>query len=261
MAHENTHDDVLGFPISALDATVGMDLILRWAQTGSGGYVCIPNAHVLHEAQLNPQLSQALFSARMLLPDSMVLQKARAFLHGRAPPETLYGVALLAELCTKAEALGVKVGLHGGAPHTLEALAHVLKQRHPTLQIAYAVSPPFGTPTQSDISAAAKTMRAAGVQLGFIGLGAPKQECWMHQALPDLGGMVLVGIGAAFDGLAGTVASPPRWMHQAGLSWAFRFASEPRRLWRRYLGSSPKFLAAVLKQKLDQRHAGTATRL
>ncbi len=53
----------------------------------------------------------------------------------------------------------------------------------------------------------------------------------------------MLGVGAAFDFLTGNRAEAPRWMQSAGLEWAFRLASDPRRLWRRYLKHNPRFVA------------------
>lgn len=52
----------------------------------------------------------------------------------------------------------------------------------------------------------------------------------------------MVGVGAAFDFLAGSKRQAPAWMQRCGLEWLFRLASEPRRLWRRYLIQNPRFL-------------------
>ena len=52
---------------------------------------------------------------------------------------------------------------------------------------------------------------------------------------------VMVGVGAAFDFLAGTKRQAPRWMQRSGLEWLFRLCSEPRRLWRRYAYAVPGF--------------------
>ena len=50
---------------------------------------------------------------------------------------------------------------------------------------------------------------------------------------------VLIGVGAAFDFHAGVKRQAPRWMQQSGLEWLFRLMTEPRRLWRRYLSTTP----------------------
>lgn len=59
---------------------------------------------------------------------------------------------------------------------------------------------------------------------------------------------VMVGVGAAFDFHAGTVARAPAWMRRCGLEWLHRLASEPRRLWRRYLITNTLFILGALRQ-------------
>jgi N-acetylglucosaminyldiphosphoundecaprenol N-acetyl-beta-D-mannosaminyltransferase len=59
---------------------------------------------------------------------------------------------------------------------------------------------------------------------------------------------VLIGVGAAFDFLAGLKPQAPRWMQRNGLEWLFRMCSEPRRLGPRYLVNNPLFVWHVLRQ-------------
>ena len=61
---------------------------------------------------------------------------------------------------------------------------------------------------------------------------------------------VLLGVGAAFDFHAGMVRRGPPWMQRAGLEWLYRLASEPRRLWWRYLVLAPAFLILAAGQML-----------
>ena len=61
---------------------------------------------------------------------------------------------------------------------------------------------------------------------------------------------VLVGVGAAFDFLAGVKPQAPRWMQRSGLEWLFRLLSEPGRLWRRYILGYPRFVVLMLLQFL-----------
>lgn len=60
-----------------------------------------------------------------------------------------------------------------------------------------------------------------------------------------LPGVVMLGVGAAFDFHAGRVRQAPRWMQRSGLEWFFRLLMEPRRLWKRYM-LNPLFLAMWL---------------
>jgi N-acetylglucosaminyldiphosphoundecaprenol N-acetyl-beta-D-mannosaminyltransferase len=63
----------------------------------------------------------------------------------------------------------------------------------------------------------------------------------------------MLGVGAAFDFHAGTVSRAPTWMREHGLEWLHCLASEPRRLWKRYLVTKTLFVWGVLRQLVFQR--------
>jgi N-acetylglucosaminyldiphosphoundecaprenol N-acetyl-beta-D-mannosaminyltransferase len=70
----------------------------------------------------------------------------------------------------------------------------------------------------------------------------------------------MLGVGAAFDFLAGTKRRAPALMQRLGLEWLFRLASEPRRLWRRYLRHNPRFIVLFGAQVLRSRAGLTRSR-
>jgi N-acetylglucosaminyldiphosphoundecaprenol N-acetyl-beta-D-mannosaminyltransferase len=97
-----------------------------------------------------------------------------------------------------------------------------------------------------------QAIRNSGARIVLVGLGSPKQDRWMH-AHRDRIPAVMLGVGAAFDFLAGVKPQAPAWMQQNGLEWAFRLATEPRRLWRRYLKQNPRFAWLALQQVVRTR--------
>jgi N-acetylglucosaminyldiphosphoundecaprenol N-acetyl-beta-D-mannosaminyltransferase len=76
----------------------------------------------------------------------------------------------------------------------------------------------------------------------WIGLGTPKQQAWINRWKPKIKRGGILAVGYAFDVNAGTKADPPLWMQRFGLGWAFRLASEPKRLAGRYLKYNSLFL-------------------
>lgn len=80
----------------------------------------------------------------------------------------------------------------------------------------------------------------------WVGLGCPKQQLWMHEHKDRFTVPAMIGVGAAFDFLAGTKLQAPRWIRDNGFEWLFRLVTEPRRLWRRYLISYPLFIYYLL---------------
>ena len=105
----------------------------------------------------------------------------------------------------------------------------------------YAYAPKYVATAEEDAAATAR-IAAARPDIVWVGLSTPKQERWMADHVERLDAPVLIGVGAAFDLVAGTLRQAPRWMQRSGLEWAFRLAVEqaPRnanamrnRLWER----------------------------
>jgi N-acetylglucosaminyldiphosphoundecaprenol N-acetyl-beta-D-mannosaminyltransferase len=140
----------------------------------------------------------------------------------------------------------------GSSPDTLEALDQRLSVAFPSLIVGGYESPPFRPLTPQEDADAVARINASGAGLVFVGLGCPKQELWM-QAHRGRINAVMLGVGAAFDFHAGTVSRAPAWMRHNGLEWLHRLASEPRRLWRRYLVTNTLFVWGAARQLVFRR--------
>ena len=83
----------------------------------------------------------------------------------------------------------------------------------------------------------------------------------MARMAGELSVPVMIGVGAAFDYLAGTKASAPTYLRHAGFEWLFRLAVEPRRLWRRYLLGNSKFVYLLARDLMLGQRSSAGTRL
>ena len=137
-------------------------------------------------------------------------------------------------------------GLHGGA---FGDVATYL----PGARIAGASAPPFRDLTPAEEEQLVDELRASGADIVWVGLGMPRQELFMRRMAERLPGITLIGVGAAFDLLSGTVPQAPAWLQRVGLEWLFRLAQEPRRLWRRYIVNNPAYLVLGSWQVLRDR--------
>ena len=90
-------------------------------------------------------------------------------------------------------------------------------------------------------------INAANPDILWVGLGSPKQDYWMSIHRERLDVPVMVGVGAAFDFIAGTKLQAPPWVRRIGLEWLFRFCCEPQRLWKRYLIGNTKFIYYLIR--------------
>ena len=95
----------------------------------------------------------------------------------------------------------------------------------------------------------------ARADIVWVGLGCPKQEIWMYEHRGRLDAPVMVGVGQAFNIVAGSLKQAPSWMRENGLEWLFRLLLEPKRLWKRYLVYNTMFLFYVALGLLGYRRS------
>lgn len=237
--------------------TETVDRIVRWAAERSGGYVCTPNVDYVVRSRRDAEFRQAIQAARLRVPDGMWMVYASR-LAGRGLRGTVTGRLLLPSVAEIAIREGLCLGLFGAATGVADQVRGVLERTHSGIRVVAAITPPtpFEVGGPADQRAVAELKRASP-DIIFVALGAPKQEIWMQRHQADLEGAVSVGVGAAFDIVAGRFREAPRWMTRHGFEWLFRLVQEPRRLARRYLLDDPWILYWALKMRLA-RHEGNA---
>jgi N-acetylglucosaminyldiphosphoundecaprenol N-acetyl-beta-D-mannosaminyltransferase len=158
-------------------------------------------------------------------------------------PHSIYNCSAL-RLCETAEKHFISVGFYGGKKQVLDALIWKIQKRYPFLKIVYAYSPPFHALNLAEQNEVVENIKQSGTKILFVGLGCPKQEHWMSLSKQQLP-LVMLGVGGAFDVLAGAKPYPPVWIQSLGLEWLFRLCLEPKRLWYRNLYHSSRFLLLI----------------
>ena len=244
--------DVLGVGVSAIDLERAVATFDQWIATGARHYVCVSGVHGVMESRRDPALRDVHNAAGLVTPDGMPLVWLSR-LAGERQVRRVYGPDLLLAYCTHGIAFGRRHYFYGGAPGVAERLAQRLCGRVPGLRVVGMYTPPFRALTAEEDADVVAHIDAAAPDVVWVGLSTPKQERWMAEHRARLGAPVLVGVGAAFDFHAGLKRQAPRWMQRSGLEWAFRLATEPRRLGRRYLVNNPQFVWHVARQLASQR--------
>lgn len=134
----------------------------------------------------------------------------------------------------------------GSTPATIELMKARIGQDYPGVNIVGGYSPPFRTLTPTELSQQDELIKSLKPDIVWVGLGTPKQDFEAERIANQLD-LAAVAVGAAFDFSAGTLKIAPTWMQIVGLEWLFRFGSEPRRLWRRYLFGNIQFLVSAVR--------------
>ena len=242
---------ILGVRIDATSYADATERVLGWAGRGESCYVCCAAVNNVMEALRSPDYRVVMDQADLVTSDGMPLVWMLRRLGARSATR-VYGPDLMGLLLEAAGDTGIRVGFYGGTEAVLAGLVSRVIHRFPRLHVAYAEAPPFRAITPEEDRRTIQAIRDAGVRILFVGLRSHKQDRWMH-AHKDRVPAVMLGVGAAFDFLAGSKPQAPNWMQVSGLEWVFRLATEPRRLWRRYLTQNPKFVLLAVAQLLKAR--------
>ena len=227
-----------------------LSLIITWGEKRESRYICICNVHSVVTAKRQPELQKVINNADLATPDGMPLvwMMRRS---GSPSQQRINGPDLMWKYCEVAEKNNQSLYLFGSTESTLELLALKLRDAYPQLRIAGTYAPPFRPITEDEDRETIDRINNSGAGVVFVGLGCPKQELWMASHRGKVKA-VMIGVGAAFDYHAGTVKRAPKWMQHSGLEWFYRLASEPKRLWKRYLTTNSLFVYYLLASMFNR---------
>ena len=161
-----------------------------------------------------------------------------ALARGAGAPERVTGADLFADLAA-AWPLDRRLFFVTSTPEVGERLVeHFVERGFPKNALAFD-SPAFGFEhDEAQSHALCSAIRAHATTDLVFGVGSPKSEVWVNGRRDELDNLYAYGFGAGLDFLIGHASRAPMLLRRLGLEWAWRLASEPARLWRRYLVDS-----------------------
>ena len=228
---------VLGVLVDSVTRQEALSRMEALIESGGPHQVATVNPEFVMGARRDPAFRKVLDEAALALPDGIGVVWASRWL-GRDLPERVAGVDLVWELAGLAARRGYGIFCLGAVPGVAEETARRLSEWHPGLRIAGCHA---GSPSLEEEGEIVARVRASGPQVLFVAYGAPRQDVWIHRNLEALGVPLAMGVGGAFDFIAGRTRRAPGWMRWLGLEWLHRLAMEPWR-WRRML-ALPRFAA------------------
>ena len=209
-------------------------------------YVVTPNADHLVRISRNAELAAIYRRAWLCLLDSRVVAGLARSL-GLSAPSVVTGSDLTRFLLEHCVRSGEAVTVIGLSPRWLQVIVDRFG-----LGIVHHHEPPMGFDRDPlTFTAAVNFVRTHPARLVFLAVGSPRQE-HLAAAIAAAGDATGTGlcIGASLEFLAGARRRAPLFMQRLGLEWLFRLASDPRRMFRRYLVDSPVVIALLMRQRL-----------
>lgn len=201
-------------------------------------YVVTPNVdHIVRIQRTRSDLWPVYRAAWLNLCDSRVVALLASFTGRTLSP--VPGSDLTADLLAHVVRPDDRIAVVGGDPALIEKV-----RRDYGLRNLVHHNPPMGFVTDPiALGRAAQFAIDAHARYTFLAVGSPQQEILAYRiaSAPEATGIALC-IGASLQFLSGEEKRAPRWLQQLALEWLFRLASNPQRLWRRYLFDGPLIL-------------------
>jgi len=250
---------ILGVGVSIIDLEFAADYVFEGAlRPGFTGYVTVTGVHGVMECQDDEALLKIHNESYLTTPDGVPLVWLARW-GGHKEIERVYGPDLMSAILDRCDSgsPACRHYLFGGGEGVAEKLARCLQERFPNVEIARCHTPPFRALTAEEEQELLADIQNVRPHFFWVGLSTPKQERFMAGFLDrharalrfEDHGMIMLGVGAAFDFHAGLIKQAPEWMQQIGCEWIFRLCMEPRRLWKRYLKNNPRFIWRVLTRQ------------
>lgn len=217
------------------------------------GVVFTPNVDHLVKLQSDQEFFKAYETADYRICDSQVIYYVSRFL-GSPIHEKISGSDFFPAFYNYHKGNeDIKIFLLGAKPGVAKLAQQNINEQVGRQIVVDSHSPSFGfEKNEEECLEIIEKIKSSGATVLAVGVGAPKQEKWIHKykdRLPSI--KIFLAIGATIDFEAGNVERAPKRVSEVGLEWLYRLLAEPKRLWKRYLIDDPFFFWLVLKQKLN----------
>jgi len=216
---------VLGCPIDALTLEDAVAAVEECIATRRPRQHAAINAAKLVRFQRDPELRSAIAGCDLVTADGQAVVWASRIL-GQPLPERVAGIDLMEALLSVAAQRGYRVFLLGARPAIVDEAAQAMAVSFPGITIVGREHGYFAPDEEEKV---VDRIAESSSDLLFVALETPAKELFLARHRDRLDIPFAMGVGGAFDVLAGVRRRAPVWARRMGLEWLFRLAQEPRR--------------------------------
>lgn len=227
-----------------------LTLVEEKIQAGEQLHHVVVNAGKVVAMQKDAELRHSVNQSHIINADGQAVVWASRFL--RKPlKERVAGIDLMANLVEMAHNNNYKIFLFGAKEDVVKTVVEKYSEIYSPNIIAGYRNGYFSPSEEKEI---AQQIADTGTQMLFVAISSPIKENFLFKYRDILKNVNLImGVGGSFDVVAGKTKRAPTWMQKAGLEWFYRFAQEPRRMWKRYLVGNSKFIYLVLRERFSKK--------
>lgn len=236
--------EILDCPVDRLDMNQTVRLIDKNIRENIPTHHVVVNAAKLVNMRRDARLRESVLNCDIINADGQSVVWAARFL-GKPLTERVAGIDLMNRLIELARERKYKIYLLGARE---EIVSRVAENFGAEIVAGFR----NGYFTDAEAETVADEIAESGAQMLFVAMSSPKKEIFLNRYKDALKVPFIMGVGGAFDVVAGKTKRAPVWMQKSGLEWFYRVVQEPRRMWKRYLTTNTIFIYLVLKEKISQ---------
>lgn len=237
----------LGCPIDILTMEETVELARKAMRTGEPLQHVALNVAKFVNMRSDPVLAADVANSDIVGIDGMgIVWGARAI--GLPVASRVAGVDLLGELLAVCAQDCFRPYFLGATPTVLQRAVRQVREKHPALVFAGWRDGYF---SGDEETAVVRDIHSSGADCLFLGMPTPRKERFLAAHRDELGVSFIMGVGGAFDVLAGAVERAPVRLQQLGLEWLYRVYQEPRRMWWRYAKTNTLFAGVLAQAMID----------
>ena len=241
---------ILNTTIDNLSMQETLALVQEKIKAGEQLHHVVVNAGKVVSMQKDSELRQSVNQSDIINADGQAVVWASRFL-GKPLKERVAGIDLMANLVEMAHKNNYKIFLFGAKEDVVKTVVEKYSEIYSPNIIAGYRNGYFSPSEEKEI---AQQIADSGTQMLFVAISSPIKENFLFKYRDILKNVNLImGVGGSFDVVAGKTKRAPTWMQKAGLEWFYRFAQEPRRMWKRYLVGNSKFIYLVLRERFSKK--------
>lgn len=236
--------DIHGVKIDNVTMKEALDFVIEGLNQETTYKIYTPNSEIIMQANRDPELMAVLNDAHLLIPDGAGVVLASKIL-GRHLKQKVSGIDLVKNILNTTHKRPISFFILGGKPGVPEKASINILSEYPKAKI---VGFHHGYFRDEEVSDIIKQINDSRAEILLVGLGAPKQEKWIHKHAHELNAKVVMGVGGTIDVFAGTATLAPEFMRKSGFEWLYRLIKQPSRYKR--MMDLPRFMLLTLRKKL-----------
>ena len=221
---------ILDVPVDVLTLNETLRLFKCVLQNGEYIIHMSVNAAKIVKMKRDRELFKSVVSADIINADGMSIVWASKIL-GNPLPERVAGVDLMENLVEIAWRNGYKIFFFGAREDVVRKVVDIYSEKYSPEIVAGFRNGYYSTSEERKI---AKEISRSGANILFVAMSTPKKEKFIFKNRDILKNInIVMGVGGAFDVIAGKVKRAPKLLQDMGMEWFWRFLQEPTRMWRR----------------------------